>query len=329
MRCMRSAEYGVVHKRVTAETKQALKFGEAIHLALKFRYKYYGNEPMNLDAETRQHILLEEFFKLNPAPLGDHRTLGFAQEVISLYNQAYQHENFTILKTPAPDNKSIVEEGFAIPLGQVGNYKIVWKGRLDLGIEEFGSSVWTVDNKTTSIGGDYFLQEFFTSNQMKGYTWAMRHILGLKVKGVLINALICRKITKTGKGIEFNRAKFEYDDEALVEWQQNTLQLVADFIHSYQRGYFPMQTTQCIGKFGRCQYHEICTMAASTRMQWLNSEVFKDDIFDPLHDDLVDLDAIFKMELPANYQRIEPTAETATQMKNVLADLNLLNLEMK
>lgn len=319
---MRSAEYGIAHQRIGAETKQALVFGEACHLAWKYRYKFCGAEPVSEENQIKQFILLEEFWRTHPTPIGDHRTLGFAQLVVEEYNRYWKRENFRILQTK--DGRSVVEEGFAIPLGTIGKYKIVWKGRIDLGVEEIGD-IWVIDHKTTKMGGEYYMLEFFTSNQMKGYTWALRQLLGAKVKGAQVNAQVVRKITKTGKGIEFMRGKFPFDDEMLEEWQRNTLEMVGDFLHSYERGYFTMSSSQCNHKYGPCQYIGVCTMAPATRFQELYSgEHFKDDKFDPLHEDAVDLQKIHDSPIPSNYKRvtqIEPTVQVGVDVESVMKDL--------
>lgn len=319
MRCMRSAEYAIARGRIANETKQALVFGEGTHLALKFRYKFFRNQPMTEENQIRQFIVLEKFFETRPVPIGDHRTCAFAQSLMEEYNNFYGLEPFDIMKTP--DGVDIVEEGFAVPLGVIGNIKIVWKGRLDLCVKDPDHAIWVMDNKTTSIGGDYFMHEYFTSNQMKGYTWACRKILGQAVKGARINALIARKPTKTGKGIEFKRGNFAFDEEVLEEWVLNTLHLVGDFLHSLERGYFTMQTTQCIGRYGLCQFLDTCRLSPETRLQELSSESYKSDVFDPLHDDAIDLEAIANAPIPSNYQRMDASPQSPEPMNAVMAEL--------
>lgn len=323
MYCMREAEYGVIHGRIPGGINAALVFGEALHLALKYRYLYCDTAPVSEDHQLRQFLLLEKFFETHPQPIGDHRTMGFSQLVIEAYNSTYQQEPFEILQTR--EGKRVVEEGFSIPLGQVGRYKIVWKGRIDLGVKERNGAIWTFDNKSTTMSGEYFLDEYHVSNQMKGYTFSLKHLFpNLEVQGAVINSLVCRKITKTGKGIEFIRSKFMYDDDIIAEWQHNTLELIGDFIHSYERGYFPMQTTQCVRKWGRCPYMSVCVKNPKTRFQDLYSTDFRDDVFDPLHEDALDLEKIRTMELPPGYARskqITPMVEVAPDMPSLMKDL--------
>lgn len=324
MRCLRSAEYGIVHGRIAAAEKSALRFGECMHLAHKYRYKYYGTRPLDEAGQVRQFLIIEKFFENWEPPIGDYRTAGFAQYCIEQYNLNYQYEQFDILSTPS--GVPVVEEGFTIPLGTVGKYKVVWKGRVDLAVRDV-NDIWVVDHKHLSMGGEYATLEYFTSNQMKGYTFALRQILGQKVKGAMVNILVCRKQTKTGKGTEFMRPKFEYDDDILEEWQENTLQMVGDFFHSHDRQFFPMQTTQCNGRYGACQYRNTCTMSPATRLIDIQSELYKDDKFDPLHEDSVDLEAIHNAPVPANYQKISPVdvaQQEAVRLDDVLKGLNLL-----
>jgi hypothetical protein len=183
-----------------------------------------------------------------------------------------------------------------------------------------------MDHKSTSVGGEFYMTEYFTSNQMKGYTWALRELFGgeVTVKGAMINALVCRKPTRTGKGIEFMRQKFEYDADILAEWLRNTLSIMSDFLYSAERNYFPMMTSQCNGRFSPCQYRDVCAMSPQTRLQWLFSDAFKDDVWDPLHEDEVDLEKIHNSPIPKDYKRIElvdPSVAVSREMNSVMKDI--------
>jgi hypothetical protein len=54
----------------------------------------------------------------------------------------------------------------------------------------------------------------------------------------------------------------------------------------------------------------------------LETESFKSDLFDPLHEDAIDLDLIAKSPIPANYQRATSTPVNVIEPMNaVMADL--------
>lgn len=320
--CLRASEYAIVRGQISADTNQAFIFGEAIHLALKLRYKYCLEKAVSDEFQVRQFLLLEEFFSTRPTPIGDHRTLGLAQEVINVYNREHTNEPFTILHK---DNQPIVEQPFNFLIGTIQfrgrTVKVVWTGRIDLAIRDAGD-IWVVDHKTTQVGGDYYFTEYPTSNQMKGYVNALVEILGLPVKGAMINAMVARKPTRTGKGIELMRAKFEYDEDMLAEWKINILHIISDFLHSYERGWFPMETKQCVHRYGRCQFLGVCSMSPSTRLTELTSGSFKQDSFSPLREDSLNLDKFATMEIPSNYQRVTVEQEKQQMSADLTSILN-------
>jgi hypothetical protein len=321
--CMRASEYSIVRGRVSSTIKTALTFGSAIHLALKLRYRYCLHHPVTEDIQNKQFLLLEKFWETHPTPLGDHRTLGLAQEAIMVYNRNITQEPFHIL---THKNKPIVEEPFAVPLGVVSmgskKIKVIWIGKLDLGVTEVDNEIWVIDHKTSSVGGDYYFAEYPTSNQMKGYTYSLRHILGKAVKGAQVNAIFVRKPTRTGKGIETARAKFAFDDDTLEEWKVNTLYIVSDFLHSYQREFFTMETKQCVHRFGACQFQPICQMSPSTRLQWLESGEFREDTFSPLHEDEIDLEKFMKEPIPQGFKRMTMEQEKVNQAVDLSSIIN-------
>jgi hypothetical protein len=200
-------------------------------------------------------------------------------------------------------NTPIVERSFAVKLGSVDGIDIVWIGRIDLGVEDM-KGPWVFDHKTSKIGGANYGQEFTNSSQFKGYVFALRQALGLEVKGAIVNSLICREPTRTGKNLEFCRHKVQFDEDHLTEWRENTLQTISDFFYDVKRGYFPMQTTQCIGKYGKCHFFDTCSLAPAARQSWLMTGAFENDTFSPLkrRESEIDIHLIRKLTPTANWQ---------------------------
>lgn len=301
--CPRKGEYGIVRARVPAGTNPAFFLGEIEHLCQKFRYLYFPLDKIDPVCTYLQFQLIDMCYKDVVLPLDEYRTADYAKCVIAAYNRWYNKpEDFQILAT---EGKALVERSFAVPLGKIGDINIVWIGRIDLGVQLLADGrIFVMDHKTSKIGGDYFATEFFLSSQMQGYTLSLQKVIERPVSGVIINAMFCRQPTRTGKNITFNRYRITYDQENLLEWQDNMLRIADDFINCSKREYFPMHTHQCITKYGSCQYIDTCRMAPSSRLTWLYSGAFKDDEWSPMHEDRINLEEIMKLPLPANYREI-------------------------
>jgi hypothetical protein len=322
--CPRLAEYTVVRKRIPSAERIALSFGGAIHLALKLRYSYYppGVEINSTDCTQRQWMLLDEVFKDINVPEGDYRTVDYAKEVIRDYNLSRGVETFELIHH---EGHHLVEQSFCEPIGKIGDISVVWSGRIDLGIQEAGD-VWVLDHKTTKMGGEYLFREYFTSSQMIGYCWALQRILERPVKGAIVDALVCRPPTRTGKGLEFARSAFTYDQEQLDEWVDNTLHIAADFLHNHERGFFPKHTKQCITKYGPCAYIDLCCLNTLTALVQLYTPEFRDDEWTPLREDSVDIASIMEQPLEEGHAP-RPTVirqqEAKAKVSNLLNSLGI------
>lgn len=165
----------------------------------------------------------------------------------------------------------------------IGTVYVLWTGRIDL-IVRMDGLLWIMDHKTTQMMGPQFFEDFVLSNQTVGYAWAGQQIIQEPIAGFVLNALCVRKPTKTGTATEFERRRFLYEQEQLDEWHENTLVLVSDFLHHLARGYFPMETKWCFGKYGRCQYHSVCTQPKKDRELALGSSDFRNVTWSPLND---------------------------------------------
>lgn len=308
--CARKGEYRIIHKRVEAEDKSALNFGAALHSALELRYRACGANEPTLETEARQLLLLERWWERQPTALGDYRTLGLAQQTIQKYNRKWTTEAFDV---PLLEGQPVVEQPFAMPLGIIYNWdvnepehpaeiKVVWTGRIDLIIKE-GDAYFVLDHKSTKMGGDYFMTEFAMSSPLMGYCWAMRERYKVNVQGGIINGLVVRAPVAnpkagTKKLDPFPRQKFFFDNERLDEWRDNTLQLVQQFLNANSAGIFPMHQKQCVTKYGKCEYWDVCTLSKDARLPYLYSDAYRTDDWSPLTDRPVAIEEV--MNIPAD-----------------------------
>lgn len=299
--CPRQAEYKLVLGRSYSD-RAALSFGSAMHTAL---------EHISLGGTYESAVkLLEQHFYANPVDEFEWRNLAFAVESLRKYLE--QHKD---AMWPLNGEKKFVELGFNVPLEDtqdkyltipVENFiayprcvivenatedtpaffcesiKVRWTGRIDL-VTELDGKIYIVDRKTSSMGGSTFWENFFLSSQMRGYMFAAQHVLqdlDRPLEGIIVDALFGRKPTKTGVAHEFARAKFTYTQESLDEWLIDIIQHIEFFITRLVRGMFPQGTQWCVGKY-RCKYHDVCKLPQNMRTNYLMSNVYEENTWDP------------------------------------------------
>lgn len=175
----------------------------------------------------------------------------------------------------------------------VSQIHVAWSGRIDA-IAHCNNAIRVVDHKTTSIAGDQFVQDFQISNQVLGYVWAARQLWpDLAPSGFCLNAIHFKKPTGNGSitepgprggpsALNFFRAYFDYSEARLNEWSTNCLAIVSDFIHCLVRDQFPRHTKWCFGKYGKCQYHDVCVQDdPAVRQNLILSDMFKPVTWNP------------------------------------------------
>lgn len=293
--CPRSAEFYLVHGREAAAKNAALVFGGAIHAGLETLLK--GGDL----AAGRQAIV--NFFAAHPVPMDDYRTCPAACEILGHYAERSSFPDYEMSVASDPAGL-LVERSFELPLGVIeincrvptqgahqwgaeapdwtpdeteggvfiDSVHIAWSGRID-GIAYANGRMRVLDHKTTSIGGDAFIQDFQISNQTLGYVWAGREKWPeLDITGFLLNAIHFKR--PTGKtlslldrgprggdpALSFFRSYFDYTPERIAWWKRNVHEIISDFIYHLVRGYFTSTTKNCFAKYGRCQFHDLCTV---------------------------------------------------------------------
>lgn len=169
---------------------------------------------------------------------------------------------------------------------------IYYHGFIDL-LVSHNDLLFVFDWKSTSKLGQSYWDDKKAIAQPKGYSWAMEQLLGVKMHGYIIRAL--RTIeppqyvtngTASKKG-EFKKIsdwwdeslveqRFDLGDGELDEWKNNAIEQVEQFLWHYSRGFFTQNKAQCSGKYGRCQYFDVCsTFPEKDRKILLNSDLFK------------------------------------------------------
>lgn len=304
--CPRYAQYYLTYAREAHARNAALTFGGAVHKGCE-AIELLEATGQSSETETAQKVL--RFFTENPAPPDEYRTPQNALELLAHYRVRKTFPDYQ-WKVLSDDGGLLVERAFEVPLGvlqvdtdiqlpiwdsprRVRAVHVAWSGRIDL-VAECNNKNRVVDNKTSSIGGDQFIQDFQLSNQTIGYVWAARQLWpDLNIDGFCLNAFHLKK-PSAGKGLmetgprggppalSFFRAYFDYSNTRIAQWEHNAMTLCEDFVHCLVRDEFPMHVKWCFGKYGKCQFHDICTIdEPEIRMKMLQSDAYKDVTWNP------------------------------------------------
>lgn len=310
--CPRSSRFYCIDRR-EGHSSPALTYGSAIHEVLELIYLARAR------GEAFDHSLIEptvaRIFEGKASSLSEWRTPELAVEALTAYIKHYQVADLTPLVV---DGDPFVEKAFSLCLGKievnqtvpyalqqlidpqefykthsatstpptsthfVKNIYVHWTGKMDM-VCEYNGALYILDHKTTSIGGSSFFDDFRLRQQTVGYAWAAQKTLGLKINGFILNAIIQRKPTRTGKGREFVRDYYIYEPWLLEEWENDVLRECSNFVDSFILDSFPKVTSWCFGKYGRCKYHEVCTERPSSRHLILHSDMFNNTNWSPLN----------------------------------------------
>ena len=297
MSCWREFEYAALRRRTPSSPKPALHFGGAVHEALKLRYTASQSEAVLPEVQEQQLAALAKAFEQNEPPAGDHRTFDLATRVITRYNEKYQKEPFRLLTLPS--GKPFVEASFLRYLGKVLSsgslfksvtMPVYYSGRIDLGVRD-NEGHWVIDHKTAFMFGDSFREDMETSPQMYGYCWELQQ-QGLKPTGFIINALRIRRPTKAAlldpeqlvTLEDFQRIPVHVRQDQIDEWKENTLDLIEEMLHVMAGSTFPQKKkNHCVGKYGRCQFFDVCNLPKENRESYLDSALFQDNNWSALN----------------------------------------------
>jgi hypothetical protein len=304
--CNRKGKHLLVDAKVGSKSV-ALIFGAAIHSGLEALYRAQDLIGSDLLNQRIQRVIDEEFANSPVSLFDDYRTPDYAYEVIRKYQEHYKGEK---LHPVEHNGMPLVEFGFAVPIskfeldpsvfrtfGELTNstehekfafstgspvkVTVEWTGVIDL-VSDVNGEVWLTDHKTTSIFSADFTEGFENAPQPLGYLHAINQLLGVPAKGFMLNGLICRKETKTGKGIEFTRRYFTYAPWQFEEFLHDITYHIEEFINNLYSGYFPARRAACLTKFGKCPYFDTCSLPPEQRSLHLNSGVYADNVWKPV-----------------------------------------------
>jgi hypothetical protein len=302
-RCPTAFLYKHVYRRQAYARNASLVFGGALHRGIEAQLK---GQP-----DSEQDSAIVKYFAENPTPIDDYRSAPVALQVMKHYRARTKFDDYAMRILGDPP---VIERPFEIPLGvldvntdirlpywpepqHIKTIHVAWSGRIDAIVYTMFSNR-IMDHKTTSIAGDTYTSSFMLSHQTIGYTWAARQLYpDLEVQGICINAIHLKRpyngatlpadlMSKGPRGgeppLNFFRFFYDYSEERTNEWATNCMTIIEDLVHCLVRNFYPMFTHHCINKFGRCEFHDVCTLDnIKARYKMLTSESFEDVTWSP------------------------------------------------
>lgn len=304
--CPRAFQFYKLNKRERTAERAALKFGGAIHEALEIRYRACMDEGAVQFTDDLLDRCVEKlrscFTNWTPAP-EEWRTFDVAVGALKRYQTLYPIEDSQILAVERPFLKPLgsivlvnvwtqnhtMVGGVLTPEGKpvfhaAITLTILWSGRLDL-IKKREDRIYFTDHKTTSMMGPTYFKEFDLASQFHGYSWAIEQELGHLPYACEVNALGIRKPTRTGVPYEFERKPILIYRELVTEWANDTLTILTTLLSYASNEFFPKHTKHCQGKYGECQYKNICISPdQASRDLLLSTGEYSDVTWSPLND---------------------------------------------
>jgi len=147
------------------------------------------------------------------------------------------------------------EQPFAVPLPACPD---VWYvGRLDKVISHDGQ-ILVIEHKTTSeykIDGGFrqtYIEGWDMDSQVKGYEYGAALFFG--AEQVWVDAALVHKKVHD----KFRFIPVSHQRGMLDEWIESTVEWVVRVGVDVDNGYFPKNENSCVGKYGPCQFTDIC-----------------------------------------------------------------------
>lgn len=312
--CWRQGENYLIHSRESRRDSSATSFGKLFHECEELRLRNGYSDAL----VQRQRELVSSHFVSHPVSPTDHRTAPRMLAVLDQYKGRYEFDGWE-KKIVQYEDGPLIERPFKIPLCSVEldidvpyqyqqlvvdssvlkdptdphyrfntfrirNLHFVYTGRVDLAIEDSGY-IFTVDHKTSSMGGREFEDYFRLSLQTRGYTWALQRILQRPVNGFILNALIIKAPTKSVyNNTELDRKTYFYSQDSLDEWELTMHAICEDFAHKLVRGHFPQTGPRSFKSIcPKCDYQENCILPRAQRAADLASPLYRDVTWNPVH----------------------------------------------
>ena len=262
MLCPKKYEYENLLGLRGKERNPATYWGSAVHAGCEILDKaaHDGVDKEEGIRRALQHVM-QEYGETLSASKDNARNLLTACRAIVWRADEYNYEMMQVASLP--NGEAALEVRFECPFPGTD-----WRfsGRIDK-LAVYNGDLYVVDTKTTkSSFNDRYWGYYEPDVQITAYTWATRHIIGLDVKGVIIEGI------STGVNYtRFARRPFTVDDSQVEEWV-NDARVFLEWADSCARTkYYPRNFNSCAAK-GGCSFQHICSAPPRRREFWLERD---------------------------------------------------------
>ena len=159
------------------------------------------------------------------------------------------------------NGKPAVELSFKLGTGihAADGEEIFLSGHIDR-IVEFDGGLWITDLKTTTYTvNQWYFDKYSPDNQISLYDFAGQSVLGLPVRGVIIDA-----IQLLADGAQFCRGIAHRSTAQRTEWFQDFRETIDIATQYAERERWPRNQTSC-GHYGGCQFRPVCSSPPNVR----------------------------------------------------------------
>lgn len=158
-------------------------------------------------------------------------------ETCKQYMEYYRNDHWVTLGVEEVRSKVLYEDD---------SLRILWKAKLDW-IVDTNQGIYPCDTKTMKQNRD----AIDLNNQFMG------QCLIMDSRSIIIDKVGLQTTLKPEE--KFKRVPISYSIERLIEWQSEILPYYSQVLINYaETGYWPPNFTSCEGKYGKCNFSEIC-----------------------------------------------------------------------
>jgi hypothetical protein len=251
-------------------------WGSAVHRGMEVldTHRFYGHSKDEAVSDAVQTILAE-FSALGQSTDNKKNMETAIRAIVWRGEEFYSTDLMKIAALPNGD--PALEVRFEIPFpgtefrvsGKID--KVVW----------WENDLYIVDTKTTKSGlGDWYFNYFAPAVQTTCYIWATRDVLGMPVKGFIVDAI------QTGVNFtRFGRAPFTVTPSQVDEWLTDTAITLGQVEKYHEIDHWPRNFNSC-GNYGGCAFRGVCRNDRSHRSAFLDADFnFKPYLGTPYHEE--------------------------------------------
>lgn len=179
---------------------------------------------------------------------------------IEEYFDYYKNDYWVPIETEVVKRKILFEDD---------EIRVMWKAKLDLTVDT-NQGIYPADHKTMKQRRD----SLSLNNQFIG------QCLMMETRNVIINKIGFQTSLSPDK--KFTRDLVSYSADRLIEWQSEILPYWAYQLLQYsESGFWPVNMTNCEGKFGKCVFTGVCEADRGMREEVLKLNFYVGQSWDP------------------------------------------------